>query len=281
MTAPDVILNNGVAIPQLGLGVFQVPPEDTRRVVADALEAGYRSIDTATRYDNEAGVGAALAASGLPRDDVFVTTKLANPDQGYESGHAAFDASLAALALDRVDLYLIHWPCPARGEALNSWRAMEEILASGRARAIGVSNFLPHHLDALLEAANVVPAVNQVELHPYLQQRELRAANAQHGIATEAYSPLGQTAVLDDPVIARIAQEHGRTPAQVVLRWHVQLGTIVIPKTVNRDRMASNLAVFDFELTGDDMAAIEGLDRGQSVSRFHPDTFNGFPEDFA
>ena len=208
---------------------------------------------------------------------MFVTTKLANPDQGYESA-TPLDASLAELGSTTSTL-LIHWPCPpAAGGEL---RALEEILASGRARSIGVSNFQPDHLDQLLAVAKVVPAVNQIELHPYLQQREAREANARHGIATEAYSPLGQTVVLEDPVIVRIAQEHGRTPAQVVLRWHLQLGVIVIPKTVSRERMASNLDVVDFELTAEDMAAIEALDRGQSVSRFHPDTFNGYPEELA
>ncbi|MEE6286376.1 aldo/keto reductase [Georgenia sp. MJ173] len=276
---PLVTLNNGVTMPQLGLGVFQVPPEETTRVVSDALAAGYRHVDTAARYDNEAAVGVAVAAATAP-DEVFVATKLANPDQGYESTLAAFDASAGRLGRDVVDLYLIHWPCPKRGEAVNSWRAMTELVAAGRIRAIGVSNFLPHHLQQLLDASDVVPAVNQVELHPYLQQRELRAFHAEHGIVTEAWSPLAQGAVLDDPVITAIAQRLGRTPAQVVLRWHLQLGTVVIPKSVQPARMAQNIDVFDFELTAADMAAIEGLDRDGRTG-FHPDSFNGFPEDFA
>lgn len=277
---PRLTLNTGAMIPQLGLGVFQVPPEDTQEVVANALKAGYRSIDTAARYNNEAGVGAALAASGLPRDDVFVATKLANTDQGYKSGLAAFDASLGELQLDAVDLYLIHWPCPARGEFLNSWRALEELYASGRARAIGVSNCLIHHLQSILDTSDVIPVINQVELHPYLQQKELRAFHAEHGILTEAWSPLAQGAVLEDPVITSIAKRLGRSAAQVVLRWHLQLGNVVIPKSVTPSRMAENIDIFDFELTQNDMAAIESLDRNGRTG-FHPDEFNGFPEDFA
>ncbi|MDD9207286.1 aldo/keto reductase [Georgenia sp. 10Sc9-8] len=277
---PQVVLRSGAAMPQLGFGVFQVPPEQTREVVDHALRSGYRSIDTAARYENEGGVGEAIAQSELPRDELFLTTKLANTDQGYESTFAAFDASARALGLDTVDLYLMHWPCPKRGEFLSSWRAMTEIHAGGRARTIGTSNFLAHHLQAVLDDSDVVPAVNQVELHPYLQQKELRAFHAEHGIVTEAWSPLAQGAVLDDLVIGEIAERLGRTPAQVVLRWHLQLGNVVIPKSVTPSRMAENIAVFDFALTDEDMAAIESLDRGLRTG-FHPDTFNGFPEDFA
>jgi diketogulonate reductase-like aldo/keto reductase len=277
---PYVTLNTGARIPQLGLGVFQIPPEDTESVVATALAAGSRSIDTAARYNNEAGVGAGLAASGLARDDVFVTTKLANDDQGYESAHAAFDRSLGELKLDAVDLYLIHWPAPKRGEFLNCWRALQEIHADGRARAIGVSNFLVPYLEKLLESADVVPAVNQIEVHPYLQQKELRAFNESHGIRTEAYSPLAQGAVLRDPVITGIADRVQRSAAQVVLRWHIQLGNIVIPKSVTPERIRANIDIFDFELSDADMAAIETLDRGQRTG-FHPDEFNGYPEEFA
>jgi len=275
----ELTLNNGVTIPQLGFGVFQVPPEETQRTVEDALEAGYRHIDTAAAYRNEAGVGAALAATGIAREDIFVTTKLRNGDQGYESALRAFEDSRRALGLDVVDLYLIHWPCPGRGETLNTWRAMEELRAAGRVRAIGVSNFLPHHLAELLEAAEVRPVVNQIEVHPYHQQKELRAFNAEHGIVTEAYSPLGQGAVLADPVITGIAERLGRTPAQVVVRWHLQLGNVVIPKSVTPSRMAENLDVLGFELSEADMAAIDGLDRGARIG-FHPDLFNGYPEDF-
>jgi len=277
---PRLTLNTGATIPQLGLGVFQVPPEDTRGVVMAGLEAGYRSIDTAARYQNEAGVGEAIAESGVPRDEVFVTTKLANDDQGYDQAHVAFNDSLEELGLDAVDLYLIHWPCPKRGEYLNCWRAFEEFYRSGRARAIGVSNFLVPHLERLLESSEVVPAVNQIELHPYLQQKELHAFHAEHGILTEAWSPLAQGAVLTDPVITGIAQRLGRSPAQVVLRWHIQLGTVVIPKSVTPARQKENIDVFDFELDAQAMADIEGLDRGERTG-FDPNEFNGFPEDFA
>jgi len=277
---PRLDLNTGASIPQLGLGVFQVPPEDTRGVVLAGLEAGYRSIDTAARYQNEAGVGEAIAESGLPRGDLFVTTKLANDDQGYDQAHVAFNNSLEELGLDAVDLYLIHWPAPKRGEYLNCWRAFEEFHRAGRARAIGVSNFMVPHLERLLESSPIVPAVNQIELHPYLQQKELCAFHAEHGILTEAWSPLAQGAVLADPVITGIARRLGRSAAQVVLRWHIQLGNVVIPKSVTPARQQENIDVFDFELTGDDMAAIEGLDRGGRTG-FHPDEFNGFPEEFA
>jgi 2,5-diketo-D-gluconate reductase A len=279
---PTLRLNSGAAIPQVGFGTFQVDPAITRDVVVDAIAAGYRSIDTAARYLNEAGVGQAIADTDLGRDELFITTKLANPDQGYDSTLRAFDASLAELGLDPVDLYLIHWPCPARGEFTNSWRAMEELRDQGRIRSIGVSNFLAHHLEELLAASATVPAVNQIELHPYLQQRELRAFHAAHGIVTEAWSPLAQGAVLSDPVIVDIASRLGRTPAQVVLRWHVQLGNVVIPKSVTPERQRENIALFDLELDDADMAAIEALDRGEEGrTGFHPDRFNGFPSDFA
>lgn len=276
---PRLTLNTGATIPQLGLGVFQVPPEDTRGVVSAGLDAGYRSIDTAARYHNEAGVGEAIAESGLARDEVFVTTKLANDDQGYDQAHSAFNDSLEELGLDAVDLYLIHWPAPKRGEYLNCWSAFEEFYRTGRARAIGVSNFLVPHLERLLENSEIIPAVNQIELHPYLQQKELRSFHEQHGILTEAWSPLAQGAVLADPVITGIAERLGRSPAQIVLRWHVQLGTIVIPKSVTPARQRENIDVFDFELSGADMAQIEALDRGERTG-FDPNEFNGFPEDF-
>jgi diketogulonate reductase-like aldo/keto reductase len=279
---PTLRLNTGAQIPQVGFGTFQVDPEVTRDVVVNALAAGYRSIDTAARYLNEGGVGRAIADTDVPREDLFVATKLANPDQGYDSTLRAFDASMAELALDQVDLYLIHWPCPARGEFTNSWRAMEELRSRGRIAAIGVSNFLAHHLDELLAGSQTVPAVNQVELHPYLQQRELREHHAAHGIVTEAWSPLAQGAVLGDPVIVDIAARVGRTPAQVVLRWHVQLGNVVIPKSVTPERQRENIALFDFELDATDMDAIGSLDRGEEGrTGFHPDRFNGFPSDFA
>lgn len=262
MTVPNVRLNNGVEIPQLGFGVFQVPDDQTTAAVTSALEAGYRSIDTAAIYGNEAGVGRAIAESGLSREDLFVTTKLWNDDQGYDSTLRAFDASLAKLGLDYVDLYLIHWPTPARDRYLDTWRALEQLAKDGRIRAAGVSNFQSAHLRRLLDNSDLVPAVNQIELHPGLQQAELRAFHAEHGIATEAWSPLAQGAVLTDPAITEIAARTGKSAAQVVLRWHLQLGAIVIPKSVTPARIRQNLDVFDFELTGSDLAAIAAADRG-------------------
>ncbi|MEU0375390.1 aldo/keto reductase [Streptomyces sp. NPDC006283] len=270
---PTVTLNNGLEIPQLGFGVFQVDDEQTTDAVRSALEAGYRSIDTAAIYGNEAGVGRALAASGIDRGDLFVTTKLWNADQGHDSTLAAFDDSLTKLGLDYLDMYLIHWPTPARDLYLDTWRALEKLLADGRTRAIGVSNFQPAHLERLLDRSGIVPAVNQIELHPYLQQASLRAFHAEHGIATEAWSPLAQGALLQDPVLARIAQRHGRTPAQVVLRWHLQLGNVVIPKSVTPSRIRENRDVFGFTLTADDMDTLAGLDRGTRTGP-DPDTLN-------
>lgn len=276
---PRITLLDGSPLPALGLGVFKVPPEQTRQVVTNGIEVGYRSFDTASRYGNEAGVGKAIADADVPRDQIFVTTKLGNPDQGYDSTFRAFDASAARLGLDVVDLYLLHWPAPARKEFESTWRAMTELWRIGRTRFIGVSNFLPHHLSQLLRSSDVVPAVNQIEIHPYLQQEAVRAFNARHGVATAAYSPLGRGRVLRDPVICAISSRVGRTPAQVVLRWHLQLGNIVIPKSSDPVRIAENFQVFDFELSRSDLDAIRGLDRGQRFG-FHPDRFNGFPEDF-
>ncbi|WP_406502121.1 aldo/keto reductase [Streptomyces sp. NBC_01590] len=273
MTIPTVKLNNGVEIPQLGFGVFQVPDDETTAAVSAALEAGYRSIDTAAIYGNEAGVGRALASSGLPREDLFVTTKLWNADQGYDATLRAFDASLAKLGLDHADLYLIHWPAPANDLYLDSWRAIERLAADGRIRAAGVSNFQPAHLQRLLDNSELVPAVNQVELHPGLQQAELRAFHAEHGIATEAWSPLAQGAVLSDPAITAIAERTGKSPAQVVLRWHLQLGNIVIPKSVTPARIRQNLDVSDFQLTDEDMAAFAATDRDLRTGP-HPDQLN-------
>ncbi|MFE7425393.1 aldo/keto reductase [Streptomyces sp. NPDC057545] len=272
-TVPTVKLNNGVEIPQLGFGVFQVPDDQTTAAVAQALEAGYRSIDTAAIYGNESGVGRALANSGIAREELFVTTKLWNADQGYDATLRAFDASLAKLGLDHLDLYLIHWPTPARDLYLDSWRAIEHLAGDGRIRAAGVSNFQPAHLTRLLENSTLVPAVNQIELHPGLQQTELRAFHAQHGIATEAWSPLAQGAVLNDPAVTAVAGRTGKSPAQVVLRWHLQLGNIVIPKSVTPARIRQNLEVFDFELTDEDMAAIAATDRDLRTGP-HPDQFN-------
>jgi diketogulonate reductase-like aldo/keto reductase len=270
---PTVTLNNGSTIPQLGFGVFQVPPEDTSDVVAKALEVGYRHIDTAALYDNEEGVGAAVRASGLTRDEVFVTTKLGNPHQGAETGLAAFDTSLDKLGMDYVDLYLIHWPLPARDLYVETWQMMEKLYAEGRARAIGVSNFQPQHLRRLQAEATVLPAVNQVELHPTLAQTELREVHAQMGIATEAWAPIAKGAELDNPTIGEIAQRVGKSPAQVILRWHLQLGNIVFPKSVTPSRIEENFDLFDFELDDADMTSITALDSGNRTGP-HPEQMN-------
>jgi 2,5-diketo-D-gluconate reductase A len=270
---PVITLNNGVTIPQIGFGVFQIPESQTAAAVTTALEAGYRSIDTAAIYHNEAGVGAALKSAGVPREELFITTKVWNTDQGYDETLRAFDASTARLGLDRLDLYLIHWPTPKRGRYLDTWRALERLLADGRVRAIGVSNFLPEHLRAVADLGGTVPAVNQIEVHPALQQRAAQTANAELGVVTEAWSPLAQAGVLDDPAVLRIAGAHGRTPAQVVLRWHVQQGRIVIPKSVTPSRIQENLRIFDFELTADELAAIDALESDGRTGP-HPDHFN-------
>jgi 2,5-diketo-D-gluconate reductase A len=271
---PTLRLNNGVQIPQLGFGVFQVPPEDTAEVVRTALDAGYRLIDTAAGYQNEEGVGKAIADRDIPRDELFVTTKLANADHGFDNALRAFDDSLAKLGLDVVDLYLIHWPLPKSGLYVETWRALERIYAEGRARSIGVSNFTATHLRRLAAETEVVPAVNQVELHPRLSQAELRAYHREHGIVTEAWSPIGQgQGLLEDPVVVDLARRRDRTPAQVVLRWHIQLGNIAIPKSVTPERIRSNIEVFDFTLSEDEMGELSGLDSGQRVGP-DPDTFD-------
>ena len=265
---PDVVLNNGVSMPQLGYGVFRVPDDDTERAVLAALDAGYRSIDTASLYGNETGVGRALSASGLARDHFFVTTKVWNDDQGYDSTLRAFDASLGRLGLEHVDLYLIHWPKPSLDRYVDTWRALEKLYADRRVRAIGVSNFQPDHLRRLLDETDVVPAVNQVELHPDLQQEQLRRFHAEHGVVTEAWSPLGQGLALRHPVVAELAHRHGRTPAQVVLRWHLQLGNVVIPKSTTPSRIRENIGLFDFALADADMSALAALESG---TRLGPD----------
>jgi 2,5-diketo-D-gluconate reductase A len=264
-SVPTVTLHDGVEIPQLGFGVFQVPPEETQRVVEEALEVGYRHIDTAAAYRNEAGVGAAISAAGIPRDQVFVTTKLWNSKQGYESTMRAFEQSLEELGMDHVDLYLIHWPVPSAERYVDTWRAFEHIHDEGRARTIGVSNFRIEDLDALRTAGERRPTVNQVELHPRMQQVELRAWHRAHHVATEAWSPLTQGDVLEEPTITAIAARRGRTPAQVVLRWHLQLGNVVIPKSVTPERIRENFELFDFELDEEDMAAIGRLDSGERI----------------
>jgi 2,5-diketo-D-gluconate reductase A len=272
MTIPNLALHDGVEIPQLGFGVFQVPPEDTQQVVEQALDAGYRHIDTAGAYRNEKGVGAAIAPSGLAREDLFVTTKLWNSEQGFETTLAALDASLSRLGLDYVDLYLIHWPAPSEGRFVDTWRAFERIHGEGRARTIGVSNFRVEDLERLEAETETRPTVNQIELHPRLQQAELRAWHADHGIATEAWSPLAQGELLDDETIVAIAERHGKTPAQTILRWHLQLGNVVIPKSVTPERIRENLELFDFELSDAEMAEFERLDRGERIGP-DPGTF--------
>ena len=271
---PFLSLNTGASIPQLGFGVFQVPPEDTAETVKLALDAGYRSIDTASMYENEKEVGDAIAQSGLPREELFVTTKLGNHDHGHDAALEALDASLERLGLDYVDLYLIHWPIPSQDLYVETWKALEEARADGRARAIGVSNFLPEHLERVVTETDTVPAVNQIELHPRFQQEDSRAYHSDHGIVTEAWSPLAQGGdLLGDPVIQEVAQAHDRTPAQVVLRWHLQLGNVVIPKSVTPERIASNIDVADFELGTEQMESIVGLDSGDGRVGPDPERF--------
>ncbi len=267
MTVPLIELNDGHTIPQLGFGVFKVDPDEAERVVTDALEVGYRHIDTAAVYGNETGVGRAIEKSGIPRDELFITTKLWNSDQGTRSAFDAIDLSLEKLGLDRVDLYLIHWPRPDLDRYLESWLALEQIRDDGKATSIGVSNFHRPHLERIIAESGTVPAVDQVELHPAFQQRELRAFAEPLGIRTESWGPLGQGKydLFGEQAVQDAAAAHGVSPAQAVIRWHLQSGIIVFPKTTSRDRMASNLAVFDFELTDAEMAAIDALDRGQRV----------------
>jgi 2,5-diketo-D-gluconate reductase A len=269
---PNVSLSDGVEIPQLGFGVFQVPPDETRRAVEDALAAGYRHLDTAAAYRNERGVAAGIAAAGVPREEIFITTKLWNTDQGFEATLAAFDKSIEALDTAHVDLYLIHWPAPSRDLYLDTWRAFERIQAEGGARSIGVSNFRVADLERLLAEVERMPTINQIELHPLLQQAELRAWHAEHGIATEAWSPLAQGEVLKDDTLVTIAAHHERTVAQVILRWHLQLGNVVIPKSVTPARVRENIDIFDFELSEDDLAAIARLDAGHRTGP-DPETF--------
>jgi 2,5-diketo-D-gluconate reductase A len=272
---PEIILNNGRTIPQFGFGVFLVPPEETVTAVSTALQTGYRHIDTAEGYGNEKEVGEAIRKSGLDRADVFVTSKLANGAHRPDDARRAFDASLAALGFDYLDLFLIHWPVPTRydGDFVSTWRTLEEFYRDGRARSIGVSNFQAHHLRRLHTETEVPPAVNQIEVHPYLTQDELRSFCGQHQIAVEAWAPIGQGRVLDDPEIVTIAERIGKTPAQVVLRWHIERGDIIFPKSVTPARVRENFAIFDFELSGEDVETITALNRNERFGP-DPDTFD-------
>ncbi|MEO6943857.1 MAG: aldo/keto reductase [Lacisediminihabitans sp.] len=267
MAVPVIELNDGTQIPQLGFGVFKIDPNETERIVSDALEVGYRHIDAAAIYGNEDGVGRAIAASGIPRDELFVTTKLYNNDQGTQPAYDAAQRSLEKLGLEQVNLYLIHWPCPAKELYVETWRALEKIRDRGQTRSIGVSNFMVPHLQRLIAETDTVPAVNQIELHPYHQQPAVTAFATENGIHTEGWGPLGQGKypLLELPMITRVADAHGKSAAQVVLRWHIQEGHIVFPKSNRRERMAENFALFDFELTSDEQASITALERGGRV----------------
>jgi 2,5-diketo-D-gluconate reductase A len=275
-TVPTIALPGDVHIPQLGFGTYQVAPEQAYEATAAALEVGYRHVDTAEMYGNEAGVGRAVRASGLDRSEVFVTSKLNNGFHAHDDALAAFDRTLDELGFEQLDLFLIHWPLPEVGDFVETWRALVEIHGSGRVRSVGVSNFNAHHLQRLFDETGIRPSVNQIEVHPYLTQDELRAFNAAHGIATQAWSPIARGKVLADPVVTGIADRVGRTPAQVTLRWHLQRGDIVFPKSVTRSRIEENFGLFDFELDEDAMAAIGGLNRDERTGP-DPDTFNYIP----
>jgi 2,5-diketo-D-gluconate reductase A len=271
---PGIELNNGTTIPQLGFGVFQIDPSDTAESVQTAFDAGYRHIDTAQMYGNEAEVGEAIAKADIPRDQLWITTKCNNSNHGYDDAQSALDESLSKLGLDYVDLYLIHWPLPGKNLYVDTWKGLEKAYADGKARAIGVSNFQSHHLDRLLEETDTVPAINQIELHPHLQQAAMLAYDDRHGIATEAWSPIGQgKGLLDAPELATIAESHGKSAAQVVLRWHIELGTIIFPKSVTAERIRENFDIFDFELTADEMETIKGMDQNKRLGP-DPDKFD-------
>jgi len=280
MTVPSLTLNDQTTIPQFGVGVWQVPPADTERVVSDALEIGYRHVDTAQMYGNEAGVGAAIKASGIARDDLYITTKLNNGFHESDRARASLEASLEALGLDQVDLFLIHWPLPTQydGNYTGTWQALIELRDAGLTRSIGVSNFQPDHLDAIVSATGVVPAVNQIEVHPYFDN-PARGATQRHGALVEAWSPLGQGGgELTDPAITALAEKHGKTPAQVILRWHLDRGDVVFPKSTHRERLAENFDVFDFTLSEDEVTSLNALDKGETGRTGpNPDTFDWIP----
>jgi len=273
---PQIMLNNGQQIPQFGFGVFLVPPAETTAAVSSALEAGYRHVDTAEMYGNEAEVGAAIRKSGLDRADVFITTKLNNGYHRPDDARVAFDNSLTALGVDYVDLFLMHWPLPTKygGDFVSTWQTLEEFYRDGRARSIGVSNFQPHHLRRIHQECEITPAVDQIEVNPYLTQDDVRGFCAEHQIAVEAWSPLARSKALDDPTIDDIARRYGKTPSQVILRWHIERGDIVFPKSVSPARIRENIDIFDFELAGEDVEAISALNRNQRTGP-NPDTFDG------
>jgi len=276
VTVPSITLNDSSTIPQLGFGVFKVPAEETEATATTAFEVGYRHIDTAQMYGNEAAVGKAIAASGIPRDELYITTKLDNGLHQPDDARRAIDESLERLGLDRVDLFLIHWPLPTLydGDYVSTWQTLAEFVQDGRARSVGVSNFLPDHLDRIIEETGVVPAVNQIEVHPYFTNEATRAATLGHGAAVEAWSPIARGDVLDDPVVARIAESHGKTPSQVTLRWHLERGDIVFPKSMHEERMRENFDLFDFTLTPDQVGEISALDSGPAGRRGpNPATF--------
>ncbi len=281
MTVPSIELNDDTTIPQLGFGVFQVEPAETAVVTRQALEVGYRHLDTAQMYGNEEGVGQGVRESGLDRDELYITTKLNNGYHRPDDARAAFDDSLKKLGLDRVDLFLIHWPLPTQydGDFVSTWQTLVELRDSGRARSIGVSNFQPAHLDRIVEETGVVPAINQIEVHPFFTNEDARAANARHNVATEAWSPIARGKVVGNPVVEEIAARLERTPAQVALRWHLQRGDIVFPKSTKVERMRENFGVFDFELAEADVAALSGLDQGEDGRTGpNPDTFDMIPD---
>ena len=281
MTVPSIALNNHTSIPQLGFGVFQVPPEQTAEVTATALEVGYRHIDTAQMYRNEAGVGEAIRAAGIPREELYVTSKLNNGFHRPDDARRAFDRTLERLGLDRIDLFLIHWPLPTRydGDYVSTWRTLAELVDDGRAVSVGVSNFQPEHLDRIVEETGVLPAVNQIEVHPYFANEEARAASHRHQVAVEAWSPHAPGAGHGAPALRALAAAHGKTPAQVTLRWHIERGDIVFPKSTREERMRENFEIFDFSLSPDEVAALTALDRGEAGRTGpNPDTFDWIPD---
>lgn len=281
MTVPTIDLHDKTSIPQLGFGVFQVPPEETAQTVTTALEVGYRHIDTAQMYGNEEGVGQAIASAGIARDELYVTTKLNNNNHRPDDVKRSFEESLRKLGLDQVDLFLVHWPLPTQydGDYVATWRAMAELVEAGGARSVGVSNFQPEHLDRIVAETGVVPVINQIEVHPYFTNEAARAASQRHGAVVEGWSPIAQGKVLDDATIGEIASAHGKTPSQVTLRWHVQRGDVVFPKSMSRERMVENFGIFDFELSDDEVARISGLDQGEDGRTGpNPDTFDYIPD---